>query len=234
MTTTAQTYSVFDAAPARRAPLGAALRWWWHARRGAIAKRTLDVVGASVGLIAAAPVWGAAALAIKLSDGGPVFFRQKRVGQDGAPFECLKFRTMRVGADAQHAALAARGNEHGASGVTFKMANDPRITAVGRWLRKASLDELPQLWCVLRGEMSLVGPRPALPSEVARYGVGERRRLRAKPGLTCIWQVSGRSQIPFPEQVEMDVDYIRRQSLGLDLALILKTVPAVLFARGAC
>jgi lipopolysaccharide/colanic/teichoic acid biosynthesis glycosyltransferase len=113
------------------------------------------------------------------------------------------------------------------------MENDPRITRIGRFLRRTSLDEMPQLWCVLRGDMALVGPRPALPAEVARYSVAQRRRLDGKPGLTCTWQVSGRSQIPFSGQVVMDVDYIRTRSFGGDLVLLLKTVPAVLFGRGA-
>lgn len=216
-----------------RAPLGATLRWWWSTRRGGLAKRALDLVGAGAGLVLAAPLMATLALAIRLGDGGPALFRQQRVGRNGRLFECLKFRTMHVDAERMQQALASR-NAHGSNGVTFKMENDPRLTRVGRWLRRTSLDELPQLWCVMRGEMSLVGPRPALPAEVARYLPHERGRLRAKPGLTGIWQVSGRSQIGFAQQVEMDVDYIRRQSLALDLSLILKTIPSVLFGRGAC
>jgi lipopolysaccharide/colanic/teichoic acid biosynthesis glycosyltransferase len=117
--------------------------------------------------------------------------------------------------------------------VTFKMKDDPRITRVGRFIRKTSIDELPQLWCVLKGEMSLVGPRPALTGEVARYSLDDRRRLDAIPGLTCTWQVAGRSDIPFPEQLRLDVEYIERQSIREDVKLLLKTVPAVISGRGA-
>jgi lipopolysaccharide/colanic/teichoic acid biosynthesis glycosyltransferase len=126
-----------------------------------------------------------------------------------------------------------RTNEHGQRGVTFKLENDPRITPIGRFLRRSSVDELPQLWCVLRGDMALVGPRPALPGEVARYSPMQRRRLEARPGLTCLWQIRGRSQIPFDGQVELDIEYIRTRSFGGDVMLLLKTVPAVLFGRGA-
>jgi lipopolysaccharide/colanic/teichoic acid biosynthesis glycosyltransferase len=122
---------------------------------------------------------------------------------------------------------------HGGSGVTFKMRHDPRVTWIGSFIRKFSIDELPQLWCVLKGDMSLVGPRPALVREVDRYSQDDRRRLDVIPGLTCTWQVSGRSDIPFPEQLRMDVDYIDRQSLGEDLKLLLKTIPAVISGRGA-
>jgi lipopolysaccharide/colanic/teichoic acid biosynthesis glycosyltransferase len=124
-------------------------------------------------------------------------------------------------------------NDHGAGGVTFKMKRDPRITPIGRIIRKLSIDELPQLWLVVTGDLSLVGPRPPVPREVARYTLADRRRLSVKPGLTCIWQVTGRSEIPFERQVELDVEYIQSQSVWLDLRLLLKTVPAVLLGRGA-
>jgi lipopolysaccharide/colanic/teichoic acid biosynthesis glycosyltransferase len=123
-------------------------------------------------------------------------------------------------------------NQHG-DGITFKIKRDPRVTWIGRILRKTSIDELPQLWCVLRGDMSLVGPRPALEKEVARYTLDDRRRLDAPPGLTCTWQVSGRSEIPFPEQVRLDAEYIEKQSLREDFKLLLKTIPAVISGRGA-
>jgi lipopolysaccharide/colanic/teichoic acid biosynthesis glycosyltransferase len=139
---------------------------------------------------------------------------------------------MQVDAEASQAKLAA-ANVHGGSGVTFKMRHDPRVTWIGSFIRKFSIDELPQLWCVLKGDMSLVGPRPALVREVDRYSQDDRRRLDVIPGLTCTWQVSGRSDIPFPEQLRMDVDYIDRQSLGEDLKLLLKTIPAVISGRGA-
>jgi lipopolysaccharide/colanic/teichoic acid biosynthesis glycosyltransferase len=149
----------------------------------------------------------------------------------GRLFQMYKFRSMRSGAERLAQGLAA--NNEMAGGVTFKMRDDPRTTAVGRVLRRGSIDELPQLWNVIKGEMSLVGPRPPLPSEVAKYSLAERRRLDVTPGITCIWQVSGRSEIPFDRQVELDVAYIESQSLSVDLKLLLKTIPAVLMGRGA-
>jgi lipopolysaccharide/colanic/teichoic acid biosynthesis glycosyltransferase len=171
------------------------------------------------------------ALAIRLESKGPLIFRQQRVGRDGQPFTMFKFRSMFVDAEARKAALMA-SNEM-AGGVLFKMRDDPRVTRVGRFIRRTSIDELPQLFNVLRGDMSLVGPRPPLPSEVAQYTLKDRGRLGAAPGITCIWQVSGRSEIPFPQQVEMDLDYIQGQSLAGDVRLLLKTVPALVRGRGA-
>jgi lipopolysaccharide/colanic/teichoic acid biosynthesis glycosyltransferase len=144
----------------------------------------------------------------------------------------LKFRSMCLGAEERLRELLARN--HHKEGVTFKLKDDPRITKVGRWLRRFSLDELPQFLNVLRGDMSLVGPRPPVPREVALYSLADRRRLAAKPGLTCIWQVSGRSSIDFSRQVELDVQYIERQNFRLDLELLAKTVPAILSGKGAC
>ena len=172
------------------------------------------------------------ALAIRCHDGGPVLFWQRRVGRHGVEFDFPKFRSMSVDAEARRDALAQR-NQHGEAGTTFKLRHDPRITPVGRWIRRASIDELPQLWCVLRGEMTLVGPRPALPREVATYALEHRERLSVTPGLTCIWQVSGRSELPFPQQLAMDLDYIRHASVALDLRLLVLTVPAVVSGRGA-
>ena len=208
-------------------------RYLWQAVIGAAraVKRTFDIVGALVGLVLGLPLFAVIALAIKLTDGGAVLFWQTRVGQWGAEFPFPKFRSMHLDAEARKAALMAE-NQH-AEGVTFKMKRDPRVTWCGRILRKLSLDELPQLWCVLRGTMSLVGPRPPVPDEVAQYTLADRRRLDARPGLTCIWQVSGRGDIPFPQQVRLDVEYIESQSLWLDLKLLAKTVPAVLLGRGA-
>ena len=197
----------------------------------ATSKRLFDIVCASLGLLVLAPVGLVIALLVKLSDGGPVFFGQIRIGQFGKPFRIWKFRSMVVNAEALQRQLDLQ-NQHGA-GVTFKMKRDPRITWIGRIIRRASIDELPQLWCVLRGEMSLVGPRPPLPREVARYTLSDRRRLEAIPGLTCFWQVQGRSEIPFPRQVELDVDYIEKQNLALDIKLLAKTVPAIIGGRGA-
>lgn len=207
------------------------LVWQATLRLGRVAKRTLDVVVAAIALMALSPVLALLALLIRLDSRGPVLFAQTRVGRHGAPFTMLKFRSMYVDAEARKAALLASNEMRG--GVTFKMRDDPRITRVGRWLRKLSLDELPQLWHVLRGEMTLVGPRPPVPAEVAQYAPADRRRLEATPGITCLWQVSGRSQIPFDRQVELDVAYIERQSLWLDVVLLLRTVPAVLLGRGA-
>jgi lipopolysaccharide/colanic/teichoic acid biosynthesis glycosyltransferase len=181
-------------------------------------------------LIALAPLFAVIALTLKLS-GGSVLFWQTRVGLWGREFPFPKFRSMVPNAESlQHKILEQ--NLHGAS-VTFKMKNDPRVTWIGRILRRTSIDELPQLWCVLRGYMSLVGPRPPIPSEVARYTLPDRRRLDVKPGLTCIWQVSGRGDITFSEQAKLDIHYIESQSFLFDLVLLAKTVPAVLFGRGA-
>ncbi|MBM4267330.1 MAG: sugar transferase [Deltaproteobacteria bacterium] len=194
-------------------------------------KRLLDVGGAIALLIVLLPFFGLVALLIRLDSPGAVLFEQQRVGRHGRLFRMYKFRSMYVDAEARKAALATDNEMQG--GVTFKMKADPRITRVGRFIRRGSIDELPQLWNVLRGEMSLVGPRPPLPSEVAEYSIEDRRRLDVVPGITCIWQVSGRSEIPFERQVELDVAYIESQSIRLDLLLLLKTVPAVLLGRGA-
>jgi len=202
-----------------------------HHSRGALAlKRGIDVAGSAAGLLLAAPVLGLTALAIKLSSPGPVFFRQIRCGLHGRPFEILKLRTMYVDAEERKAELAHL-NEM--DGPVFKIRNDPRITPVGRLLRRFSLDELPQLWNVLRGDMSLVGPRPPVPAEVAQYAMSERRRLSMRPGLTCLWQISGRNQIGFEDWVKLDLQYIDSWSLGRDVQILLRTVPAVLRGTGA-
>jgi lipopolysaccharide/colanic/teichoic acid biosynthesis glycosyltransferase len=196
-----------------------------------LAKRLVDVCASLCGLLCLSPLFVAVAMAIKMTDGGPVLFWQTRVGQWGREFPFPKFRSMVVNAEKLKEKLQAM-NDH-TTGVTFKMKKDPRITWIGRIIRKLSIDELPQLWCVLNGEMSLVGPRPPIPREVAGYTLLDRRRLDAKPGLTCIWQVSGRSDIPFDRQVLLDVEYIESQSFWLDILLVLKTIPAVLLGRGA-
>jgi lipopolysaccharide/colanic/teichoic acid biosynthesis glycosyltransferase len=191
----------------------------------------VDIV-VSLSLLAAfVPLFAVAAVLIKLTDGGPVLFWQKRVGRWGREFDFPKFRSMVVDADKLLDQLLA-SNDHEA-GVTFKIKDDPRMTRIGRIIRKLSIDELPQLWCVLRGDMTLVGPRPPLPREVAQYSLTDHRRLEVTPGLTCIWQVSGRSAIPFPQQVQMDIEYIENQTLWLDFKLLVKTIPAVLFCQGA-
>lgn len=198
-----------------------------------IAKRIVDVVLTTALLVVLAPLFLLTGCLIKLYDRGPVFFRQQRIGRNGVPFSCYKFRSMVVNAEAMRAELELR-NRHGADGVTFKLERDPRITPIGRIIRRTSIDELPQLFNVLLGEMSLVGPRPAIPSEVARYNDYQLQRLSVTPGLTCLWQVSGRAELPFEEQVRLDLQYIARRSLALDLALLLKTIPAVVSGRGAC
>lgn len=198
----------------------------------AFIKRGLDLAVVVPALFLLAPVFGVLALIIKWTDRGSVFFSQERVGLNGKTFRMLKFRSMIKNADALKAQLMAQ-NQHGTDAVTFKMKKDPRITRVGAFMRRFSLDELPQLINILRGEMTLVGPRPAVPAEVAKYTPRQRMRLEAVPGLTCLWQVSGRAEIPFEQQAEMDIDYINRKSLLLDLWLLVMTVPAVLSARGA-
>lgn len=203
----------------------------WHNAGYQAAKRVLDVAAALAGLIVAGPIILGAAMAIKLTDWGPVFFWQNRVGRRGREFPFVKLRSMVRHADALRGSLLSH-NHHGES-ITFKMKEDPRITKVGRILRRLSIDELPQLWCVLTGEMTLVGPRPPLPSEVRHYKAAERRRLEVTPGLTCIWQVSGRGDIPFAQQLLLDVDYVERRGLAMDLRLLLLTPAAVLTRRGA-
>ena len=193
-------------------------------------KRGIDIIGSLFGLILLSPVFALTALAIKVEDRGPVFFASDRAGKWGKRFKMYKFRSMILEADQLKEDLLDQ-NETG--GVIFKMKHDPRITRVGRLIRKLSIDELPQLYNVLRGDMSLVGPRPHPPKEVELYTLTDRRRLDATPGLTCFWQVSGRSDINFETQVRLDVQYIESQSLWGDLKLLLKTIPAVLTGRGA-
>ena len=202
-----------------------------YARVAPISKRLIDIVGALVAFILFSPVFLATAMAIKLETPGPVLFRQTRIGRNGVPFTLLKFRSMYAGADSLHAKM--QGNTASRHDLRFKDRSDPRVTRTGRFIRKYSLDELPQFWNVLRGAMSLVGPRPALPSEVRKYVPSDRDRLLVKPGITCLWQVAGRANIDFVGQVALDRDYIRKQSVGLDLWLILRTPYAVLFGEGA-
>lgn len=193
-------------------------------------KRLLDVVGAGSGLLLLAPVLAVLAVVIRLDDGGPVFFRQTRVGRGGAEFPILKFRTMCVDAEARMATLHD-ANE--GAGPLFKMKDDPRVTRVGAFLRRTSLDELPQLWNVLTGSMSLVGPRPALPREVALYEDFADRRLLVTPGITGLWQVSGRSDLDWAEGVRLDLHYVENWSFLHDLVILARTVPSVLRSRGA-
>jgi lipopolysaccharide/colanic/teichoic acid biosynthesis glycosyltransferase len=194
-------------------------------------KRLLDVVISFGALVALIPAFILLALAIRIESKGSVLFKQTRIGALGEPFTMYKFRSMFLDAEKRKKELAAQNEMEG--GVLFKMKHDPRITRIGRFIRKASIDELPQLWNVIRGNMSLVGPRPPVPSEVAAYSLRDHLRLEVTPGITCIWQVTGRSDIPFDQQVELDSLYIESQSFRGDLMLLAKTIPAVLFGRGA-
>ena len=199
-------------------------------------KRTLDVIGALTLLLVSLPALLIAAAAIKLDSPGPVLFSQTRVGRGGRPFRILKLRSMYVdNDDSEHRAYVARliaGQASSEDGV-FKLVNDPRVTRVGRLIRRYSVDELPQFWNVLRGDMSLVGPRPALPGEVAMYDPAARQRLAVKPGVTGLWQVSGRCELSFSDMVELDVTYCQQWTLRRDLAILLRTPAAAFGGRGA-
>ena len=205
--------------------------WKIRLAAGIRLKRAVDISASLTALLLLSPLFLIVGLLIKRDSKGTIFFQQERVGLDGVTFTMWKFRSMVNDAENERAALES-SNEMD-SGVLFKIKSDPRTTRVGWSIRKTSIDELPQLFNVLRGDMSLVGPRPPLVSEVRGYRRSDCRRLEAIPGLTCHWQVSGRSNIPFEQQVELDVEYIRNQSFWLDCVLIIKTIPAVLFARGA-
>ncbi len=208
------------------------LHAWWLASGTDFVKRGFDITVSLVCLVLLLPFFGIVALAVWVEDGGPIFFAQTRVGQYGRHFKMYKIRSMCLDAEERLKELLAR-NQH-KEGVTFKIKDDPRITRVGKWLRKYSFDELPQLYNVLVGHMSLVGPRPPVPREVAKYELADRRRLATKPGITCIWQISGRSEIDFSGQVKLDVDYIETQTFWNDLFILARTVPAVLSGKGAC
>ncbi len=204
-------------------------------------KRLFDLVVATALLVALAPLLALCALAVALDSPGPVLFRQQRLGQGGKPFTVLKFRTMFADADQdmhrQYATAFIQGRaaaQPSGAAQVYKLVRDPRVTRVGRWLRSTSLDELPQLWNVVRGEMSLVGPRPPIPYEIEQYEPGDLRRLAVRPGITGLWQVSGRSRMTFRQMVALDLEYIRTQSLWLDIRILLRTIPAVLSRKGAC
>jgi len=196
-----------------------------------VVKRALDIVVSALGMILLAPVFLAIAIAVKLSSPGPVFFSQVRVGRYGRHFNFYKFRSMRQDAEALKDGLKKQNESK--DGVIFKMKDDPRITKVGRFLRRTSLDELPQLWNVFIGDMSLVGPRPPVPSEVQEYTLEDRKRLDVIPGITCLWQIKGRSEIPFHEQVRLDKEYILAPGIWKDLVILLKTIPAIIGGKGA-
>ena len=194
-------------------------------------KRFVDILFSMTALIFLSPLFLILAILIKVTSPGPVFFVQVRVGRFGRHFYFYKFRSMYMDAEQRKAELLSKNQSR--DGVIFKMKDDPRITPIGKILRKTSMDELPQFLNVLFGDMSLVGPRPPVPSEVMQYSLEERKRLNVQPGLTCLWQVSGRSEIPFKKQVSLDKQYIGSRSLKLDLLILLRTIPAILSGRGA-
>lgn len=194
-------------------------------------KRLADIILSAAGLLVLSPLFAAIALAVKLTSPGPAIFTQTRVGRYGRHFKFYKFRSMYIDAEERKAELKDC-NESG-DGVIFKMRDDPRITRVGRFLRRTSLDELPQLWNVLKGDMSIVGPRPPVPDEVREYTLEDRKRLDVIPGITCLWQIMGRSEIPFHEQVRLDKEYILASSVWKDIVILIKTIPAILGGRGA-
>jgi lipopolysaccharide/colanic/teichoic acid biosynthesis glycosyltransferase len=196
-----------------------------------VLKRTMDVAFSLLAIILLLPLFLFVSLLIVIEDGWPVLYIHPRVGMNGRIFNFYKFRSMRRDADRIKQTLMEQNESAG--GVIFKMKKDPRITRVGRVLRRFSIDETPQFFNVLTGDLSLVGPRPPLPEEVAQYTLEERKRLHVKPGLTCLWQIGGRSDIPFEQQVHLDLEYINSRSFRQDLRILLKTVPAVLFGRGA-
>jgi len=205
--------------------------WKLHNVCGRMTKRGMDVCGSLAAIILLMPLFLVVAVWLKLDSPGPLIYRQVRIGLHGRPFYFYKFRSMYIDSDARRAALE-KANES-KDGVIFKMKNDPRITRCGRFIRKYSIDEVPQFFNVLLGDMSLVGPRPPLPSEVAQYSLDDRKRLEILPGITCIWQISGRSDIPFREQVVLDKEYIRGQGFWKDVLILFKTIPAVLAGKGA-
>ena len=186
-----------------------------------ISKRAIDIIGAGSGLLLLSPVIAIVACAVKFTSKGPIFFSQKRVGKNGQLFDMYKFRSMVVNAEELKEKLA---NQNEMSGPMFKMKDDPRVTKVGKFIRKTSLDELPQLWNVLKGDMSLVGPRPSLPKEVKQFEEWMYKRLTVKPGLTCYWQVSGRNNIDFEDWMKLDISYVEDRNLWIDIKLIFKTV----------
>jgi exopolysaccharide biosynthesis polyprenyl glycosylphosphotransferase len=193
-------------------------------------KRAFDVIGAAFALIVTVPLMAVMAVLVRLESPGPILYRSQRIGRGGRVFTFYKLRSMVDGAHAKRGDLAHL-NE--CDGPVFKISNDPRVTRIGRWLRRTSIDEIPQFINVLKGEMSLVGPRPPIPEEVARYEPWQLRRLSVRPGLTCLWQISGRSRIGFEEWMRLDLQYIRNLSLWMDLKILLRTIPAVLSRDGA-
>ena len=207
------------------------LMWHLTIRGSVFFKRLMDIILSMSALVIGSPIFLITALLVKITSPGPIIFSQARVGKFGRHFKFYKFRSMYIDAEARKAELM-KHNESG-DGVIFKMKRDPRITPVGRFIRKFSIDELPQLFNVLLGDMSLVGPRPPLPSEVRTYTLEDRKRLNITPGITCLWQVSGRSELPFSKQIALDKEYIASQSAWKDFLILLKTIPAILTGKGA-
>ena len=207
--------------------------WWWRAtiRFSYLFKRLFDIAFSLCAMIVLLPLGLLLAVLIKLTSPGPVFFVQTRVGKYGRHFRFYKFRSMYQDAEARKKELEAQNQS--ADGVIFKMKNDPRITPIGRFIRKTSMDELPQFLNVLLGDMSLIGPRPPVPSEVMHYTMEDRKRLLVRPGMTCLWQISGRSDLPFQQQTRLDKEYIVSRSLKQELLILLRTVPAILSGKGA-
>ena len=205
--------------------------WRLTVRFSYAVKRAIDVFGSLAGMVLLSPVFLGIALAVKLTSPGPVIFAQVRVGRYGRHFRFYKFRSMYVDAEERKKELLAKNESK--DGVIFKMKDDPRITRVGKFLRRTSLDELPQLWNVFIGDMSLVGPRPPVPKEVQEYTLDDRKRLDVIPGITCLWQIKGRSEIPFHEQVRLDKEYILAPSVWNDIKILLKTIPAIIGGKGA-
>jgi lipopolysaccharide/colanic/teichoic acid biosynthesis glycosyltransferase len=196
-----------------------------------IAKRAMDLFFGGIGFLISLPLWVVIALIIKLDSSGPILFKQKRSGKNGRVFTMLKFRSMVIDAEDRFQQLSHLNEE--TSGLIIKIPNDPRVTSIGKFLRKYSLDEIPQFVNVIMGDMSLIGPRPPSPDEYERYDAQQKRRLEAKPGLTGLWQVSGRKDTDFDFMVQKDLEYIEKQSLGYDLRILLKTIPVVLMGKGA-
>ena len=207
--------------------------WAWRAtvRLSYMLKRSFDIILSLLALILLAPLFLIVAILIKATSRGPIFFVQTRVGKYGRNFSFYKFRSMYADAEKRKAELLAQNQS--ADGVIFKMKKDPRITPIGRFIRKTSMDELPQFLNVLLGDMSLIGPRPPVPSEVMHYTMEDRKRLLVRPGMTCLWQISGRSDLPFQQQTRLDKEYIVSRSLKQELLILLRTVPAILSGKGA-
>jgi lipopolysaccharide/colanic/teichoic acid biosynthesis glycosyltransferase len=205
--------------------------WEWTVGFAKFLKYSLDFLGSLILIILLSPVFIITMIAIYINDPGPFFYIAPRVGKDGKNFGFIKFRSMVMNADKLKDNLLQENESK--DGVIFKMKNDPRVTRVGRFIRRFSIDELPQLFNVLKGDMSLVGPRPPLPREVAEYTLDDRKRLHVTPGITCLWQVGGRSDIPFSQQVELDKQYIQSKGIWQDIKILIKTIPAVIGGKGA-